>query len=184
MVNRSTPAYLFTDDLSEFNRAVEAGGATIVPVDQAHALVWNDPFDVAALQVDDDLVEAAEPVVAGGGRAAFVEGRRRELTQRVEEESLRPFDLASGPLLRATLVRLAARESALLLTLHHAVSDGWSMGIFWGELFALYDAFRQGLPSPLPELPLRYADFAGSKKSGSPRVLTLEDLPAKARTSP
>ncbi|HSN96650.1 MAG TPA: condensation domain-containing protein, partial [Candidatus Nanopelagicales bacterium] len=89
------------------------------------------------------------------------EERRRELTRRVAEESLRPFDLASGPLLRATLVRLAARESALLLTLHHVISDGWSMGVLVRDVTALYAAAVAGRPlrEALPPLPVQYADF-------------------------
>ncbi|MCP4655559.1 MAG: hypothetical protein GY856_09090, partial [bacterium] len=74
-------------------------------------------------------------------------------------EARRPFDLATGPLLRVTLLRLA-EEQVLLLTMHHIVSDGWSMGIFRRELTAISEAFSQGLPSPLAELPVQYADFA------------------------
>ncbi len=72
----------------------------------------------------------------------------------------RPFDLTRGPLLRVTLLRLADELHVLLLTLHHIVSDKWSMGIFAGELAALYGAFSKGLASPLPELRIQYADFA------------------------
>ena len=72
----------------------------------------------------------------------------------------RPFDLAQGPLLRATLVRLTDEEYVLLLTMHHIVSDGWSHGVFWRELAVLYDAFTAGQPSPLPPLSIQYADFA------------------------
>jgi amino acid adenylation domain-containing protein len=93
------------------------------------------------------------------------EERRRELTRRVAEESLRPFDLARGPLLRGTLVRLAARENALLLTLHHVISDGWSMGVLVREVTALYAAAMAGwrgrpLGEALPPLPVQYADFS------------------------
>src|SRR3954447_3736660 len=90
------------------------------------------------------------------------EERRRELTRRVAEDSLRPFDLASGPLLRGTLVRLAARENALLLTLHHVISDGWSMGVLVRELTALYAAAvaERPLGEALPPLPVQYADFS------------------------
>ncbi|HEX8843166.1 MAG TPA: condensation domain-containing protein, partial [Pyrinomonadaceae bacterium] len=76
------------------------------------------------------------------------------------EESERPFDLARGPLLRTTLLRLSERESLLLLTMHHIVSDGWSMGVFTNELWRLYEAFSAGETSPLEELPIQYADFA------------------------
>ncbi|QDE91211.1 non-ribosomal peptide synthetase [Myxococcus xanthus] len=70
------------------------------------------------------------------------------------------FDLAAGPLLHARLVRMDDEDHVLLLVVHHIVSDGWSTGIFVQELTALYAAFSQDKPSPLPELPLQYADFA------------------------
>lgn len=76
------------------------------------------------------------------------------------EQANRCFDLMKGPLLRATLLRLEEREHVLLLTTHHIVSDGWSMDILLRELAVLYDAFASGRKSPLPELPIRYVDFA------------------------
>uniref|UniRef100_UPI0013DB290B non-ribosomal peptide synthase/polyketide synthase n=1 Tax=Pyxidicoccus caerfyrddinensis TaxID=2709663 RepID=UPI0013DB290B len=78
----------------------------------------------------------------------------------VRNEALRPFDLTRGPLLRAALLRLGAREHVLVLTQHHIVSDGWSMGVVVRELAALYLAFSESRPSPLPELSVQYADFA------------------------
>ncbi|HEV7517514.1 MAG TPA: condensation domain-containing protein, partial [Thermoanaerobaculia bacterium] len=78
----------------------------------------------------------------------------------VDRELLRPFDLARAPLLRATLVALEPAEHLVLLTLHHVVSDGWSVGILVRELGALYQAFHQRRPSPLPPLSIQYADFA------------------------
>ncbi|HEX2081374.1 MAG TPA: amino acid adenylation domain-containing protein, partial [Longimicrobium sp.] len=86
--------------------------------------------------------------------------RRAEALRRAREEAEAPFDLARGPLFRARLLRLAADEHVLLLTLHHAVSDGWSTGVLVRELSALYAAFAEGRPSPLPEPPVQYADFA------------------------
>ncbi|NOK23394.1 non-ribosomal peptide synthetase, partial [Corallococcus carmarthensis] len=79
---------------------------------------------------------------------------------RIEQEVLRPFDLANGPLLRALLLNLGERRHVLVVTVHHIVSDGWSTGVFVNEVSALYAAFTQGLPSPLPELPVQYADYA------------------------
>ena len=76
------------------------------------------------------------------------------------EEADCRFNLAAGALLRCSLVRLGAEDHLLLLTLHHVVSDGWSMNILVKEFTALYEAFLQGRPSPLPELTLQYADFA------------------------
>ncbi|MGC5568994.1 condensation domain-containing protein, partial [Streptomyces sp. FR-108] len=71
-----------------------------------------------------------------------------------------PFDLATGPLVRATLFRLAPDEHVLALAMHHVVFDEWSDRIFHRELMALYEAFRAGEPDPLPPLPVQYADFA------------------------
>ncbi|HSF42279.1 MAG TPA: amino acid adenylation domain-containing protein, partial [Thermoanaerobaculia bacterium] len=88
------------------------------------------------------------------------EARSRESRRLATREAGRPFDLARGPLLRATLLRLGAERHALLFTLHHIVSDGWSMGVLMDEVAALYPALSAGEPAALPELPLQYADFA------------------------
>ncbi|WP_425927939.1 amino acid adenylation domain-containing protein, partial [Streptomyces sp. FR-108] len=71
-----------------------------------------------------------------------------------------PFDLTHGPLVRATLIRLAADEHVLALAMHHIVTDEWSERIFRRELSALYEVFRAGEPNPLAPLPVQYADFA------------------------
>ena len=86
--------------------------------------------------------------------------REAEVQRRAREEAQRPFDLAQGPLLRATLLSLEDDEHVLLLTMHHIISDGWSLGVFMRELAALYAAYTSGKPSPLPALPIQYADFA------------------------
>jgi amino acid adenylation domain-containing protein len=86
--------------------------------------------------------------------------RQRELERLATDEARAPFDLERGPLVRARLVRLAPYEQVLLLTLHHIVTDGWSMGVLFGELMQLYDAYWRGRPSPLPALPIQYADYA------------------------
>lgn len=75
-------------------------------------------------------------------------------------EALRPFDLQGGPVWRGALAEMAAQHHVLLLSLHHVASDGWSTEILVRELTALYEALQSGCPSPLPELPLQYADFA------------------------
>jgi amino acid adenylation domain-containing protein len=74
--------------------------------------------------------------------------------------SLKPFDLAGEPLAQFTLFKLSSQEYVLLLKMHHIIYDGWSLSIFFGELSQLYAAFVQGLPSPLAELSIQYADFA------------------------
>jgi amino acid adenylation domain-containing protein/thioester reductase-like protein len=85
------------------------------------------------------------------------EGEARRLA---DEESRRPFDLEHGPLFRISLLRLGPEDHVGLLTAHHSVFDGWSMSIFFQELGLLYQTFCAGKPSPLPELPIQYADFA------------------------
>lgn len=75
-------------------------------------------------------------------------------------EVMRPFDLTNGPLFRALLIRAAPDRHHLVLTMHHTASDGWSMGVLYRELATIYEAFSRGQPSPLPELPVQFADFA------------------------
>ncbi|MBD2083582.1 non-ribosomal peptide synthetase [Trichocoleus sp. ST-U3] len=89
------------------------------------------------------------------------ENERQQLLEDVKkEEAQRPFDLSQEPLLRVKLLQLSETEHLMLFTMHHIVSDGWSRGVIIQELAALYEAFSQGKPSPLPELPIQYADFA------------------------
>ncbi|HYR11223.1 MAG TPA: amino acid adenylation domain-containing protein, partial [Longimicrobium sp.] len=88
------------------------------------------------------------------------DAREAEVRRRVAGEMERPFDLAAGPLVRATLLRLADEEHVLLMTMHHAVTDGWSMGVLYRELGALYAAFAAGRESPLAEPVVQYADYA------------------------
>ncbi|MEE8585765.1 MAG: amino acid adenylation domain-containing protein, partial [Acidobacteriota bacterium] len=86
--------------------------------------------------------------------------REGELMRLAREEARRPFELAHGPLVRVLLIRLGNEDHALLATMHHIVSDGWSMEVLAKEWTALYQAYASNLPSPLPELPIQYADFA------------------------
>ena len=86
--------------------------------------------------------------------------RENEARRRAADEAQTEFNLDRGPIFRARLLRLAPREHWLLLTMHHIVSDGWSAAVLAREVSALYAAFRRGEASPLPELPVQYADFA------------------------
>lgn len=88
------------------------------------------------------------------------EMRATEVARMAKEESLRPFDLAHDRLLRVTLLRVGDQEHVVLLTMHHIITDGWSMSILIKEMAALYEAFLSGQPSPLPELPIQYADYS------------------------
>jgi amino acid adenylation domain-containing protein len=105
------------------------------------------PFAGFALPVDD--LSPLDPAA-----------REAEVRRRAREDAARPFDLAAGPLFRARLLRLRDDEHVLLINMHHVVTDGWSQGVLLRELSALYGAFRGGAPSPLPELPIQYADYA------------------------
>ena len=82
------------------------------------------------------------------------------LAAHVEQEAGAPFDLAHGPLARGRLLRLAQDEHVLLVTLHHIVADGWSIGVLLRELGTLYEAFAAGRPDPLAPLAVQYADYA------------------------
>jgi amino acid adenylation domain-containing protein len=86
--------------------------------------------------------------------------RQAEVARLTEAEARRPFDLSQGPLLRAQLLRVTNEQNLLLLTMHHIISDGWSVGIFFRELSLLYEAAYRGQRSSLPELPIQYADYA------------------------
>ena len=86
--------------------------------------------------------------------------REKESRRLIEDEARRPFDLSRGLLIRTKLIRISEQESIFLVTMHHIVSDGWSLLIFFKELSTLYDAFASGNSSPLDELPVQYADYA------------------------
>src|SRR5436305_509727 len=111
------------------------------------------PFQVIA-------EEPAVPLPVADLAALPAAAREREMLRLATEEAGRPFDLLLGPLFRSSLFRLGGEEHVLALTLHHIVSDGWSAGVLIREMVALYDAFCAGRPSPLPALPIQYADYA------------------------
>jgi aspartate racemase len=86
--------------------------------------------------------------------------REAEARRQATQEAQHPFDLDQGLLFRAKLLRLTEQEHILLLNMHHIISDGWSFDVSFRELAALYEAFANNKPSPLPKLPIQYADFA------------------------
>lgn len=88
------------------------------------------------------------------------EAREQTVLNIAAEAAQQTFDLSLGPMVRAALLRLGECEHVLLLLMHHIVIDGWSEGVLLNELAVLYEAFLQGRPSPLPQLPIQYADFA------------------------
>jgi amino acid adenylation domain-containing protein len=89
-----------------------------------------------------------------------VKEREAEARKLARQDAQTPFDLAKGPLLRVKVLQFAEQDHVLLLNMHHIVSDGWSMEVLIRELFVLNQAFSAGQPSPLPELPIQYADFS------------------------
>src|SRR5215212_3307515 len=117
------------------------------------AVVDGSPLQVIAPALDVPLPVEDLSSLPGAGLEEAVQ-------RRVHEAARKPFDLERGPLFRAGLLRLDEEEHVLLMSMHHIVSDAWSMGVFWRELGALYEAFSRGEPSPLPELPVQYADYA------------------------
>ncbi|MFL5539875.1 MAG: condensation domain-containing protein, partial [Longimicrobiaceae bacterium] len=132
--------------LSEIVRRHEALRTTFGEVDGSPVQVIA-PFSGFSLPVED---------LSALGEA----DREAALRRRAGEEARRAFDLSAGPLFRAALLRLGAEEHVLLLSMHHIVSDGWSTGVLFRELSALYAAYREGRESPLAELPVQYADYA------------------------
>jgi NRPS condensation-like uncharacterized protein len=93
-------------------------------------------------------------------RGVSEEQRERAVDEWKEREARQQFDLAHGPLIRGQLLQLAEDEHVLLITQHHIISDGWSLGVVVREVSALYTAFSQSQPDPLPALALQYADYA------------------------
>jgi amino acid adenylation domain-containing protein len=132
--------------LNEITRRHEALRTTFATVDEQPVQVISLPRPAALLIHDISDLPQAE--------------REQEALRLVAEEGQRPFNLSEGPLLRVSLLKLNEEEHVLLMTMHHIVSDGWSIGVLIREMRTLYAAFSAGQPSPLPELPIQYPDFA------------------------
>ncbi|MBZ8180967.1 non-ribosomal peptide synthetase [Oscillatoria salina] len=117
------------------------------------AIVDGQPMQAIAPELSWELAKVNLEHLSG-------QDWEREVHLLATSEAKKPFDLTQGPLVRATLLRISEKEHIFLLTMHHIVSDGWSIGVFLKELATLYAAFSTGQPSPLPELPIHYPDFA------------------------
>jgi amino acid adenylation domain-containing protein len=102
----------------------------------------------------------AVPLTVVDVRTLSRDEQNAETARLMTEMAQQPFDLAHGPLVRVALIQQGIQEHVFVLVMHHIISDGWSLGIFWRELIALYNAFYINRPSPLPDLPIQYADFA------------------------
>jgi amino acid adenylation domain-containing protein/non-ribosomal peptide synthase protein (TIGR01720 family)/FkbM family methyltransferase len=123
--------------------------------------VLRTTFDTVEGQAVQNIHPSLELKVPVADLSSLSEGAREEELHRLATaDARRLFDLKQGPLLRASLLRLDENVHAVLVAMHHIVSDGWSQGVLIRELALLYSAFSAGKPSPLPELPVQYADFA------------------------
>src|SRR6185369_12535944 len=139
---------------------VSALGRTLQEVVRRHEalrtrieLIGTQPY-----QVIDEEVELNLPVI---DLSDLDQRSQAEIGERMKrEEASAGFNLSTGPVLRAKLIKQGAEDHLLLVTMHHIVSDGWSIGVLVKEFSALYEAYRRGEESPLPELPVQYADYA------------------------
>ncbi|MFL7963585.1 non-ribosomal peptide synthase/polyketide synthase [Pseudomonas kielensis] len=115
-------------------------------------------------QADDRLLQvpASAPLVIDHADFSAMPAGEREQAVRLaaEAQSMQPFDLSNGPLLRVELLKLDEQEHVLLLTLHHIVSDGWSMNVLIDEFIRFYDAHEAGVAPQLADLPIQYSDYA------------------------
>ncbi|HEY4564840.1 MAG TPA: condensation domain-containing protein, partial [Thermoanaerobaculia bacterium] len=117
--------------------------------------IEGEPAQVIAQVVDMEV-----PFTDARARVSEPADAWAEALRLAAADAREPFDLTLGPLMRARLYRTGEREHLLYYNVHHIAYDGWSIGVFARELAAIYDAFAAGLPSPLPELPVQYLDFA------------------------
>jgi amino acid adenylation domain-containing protein len=132
--------------VNEIVRRHDALRTTFATVDGQPVLIANAELKVELTTID--LASGAEPERETRARALM------------NEEAARPFDLTTGPLIRTALLRLDEQDHLFLVVMHHIVSDGWSLVLFFQELSAIYDAFTRGEQSPLSELTIQYADYA------------------------
>jgi len=123
--------------------------------------VLRSSFVMSEGQVIQSISEpSTEPISLMDLSALSNEARPRIVRLIISDLAQSTFDLSKGPLVKAIVLKLAAEQHVLSLTMHHIVSDGWSADILLQELTTLYAAYAAGEPSPLPELPIQYADFA------------------------
>ena len=145
--------------------SVPALAATFSEIVRRHE-VLRTTFGVVAgrpTQVISGIVDADLPLIDLS--ALPPAAREAELALQLAAEARRPFDLEHGPVLRLVLLKLGTEEHAVAVTLHHIAGDGWSMEVLVRELTALYSAFLEGRLSPLPGLPVQYADYAAWQRS-------------------
>ncbi|MEP7338239.1 MAG: amino acid adenylation domain-containing protein [Acidobacteriota bacterium] len=136
----------FSRSVDEIVRRQEILRTTFVSVNDEPMQLIAEPHHVEVPLIDFSSLPPTE--------------RDAEAQRITEEEAVRCFDLEAGPLLRIVLLRLSKSEHIVLLTMHHIISDGWSMGVMMNEVSATYNAYLHGEAHSLPELPIQYADYA------------------------
>src|SRR5437660_1276579 len=117
----------------------------------------NQSVQVVTVASPDNLQNWLHPIV--DLRNLSDDKQEQTVHQLLSAQMHQPFDLSCGPLLRTMLLRLKEQEHVFSLTIHHIISDAWSMGVLFNELSSLYTAFVEHKRSPLPELTLQYADY-------------------------
>ncbi|HEY0737078.1 MAG TPA: amino acid adenylation domain-containing protein, partial [Herpetosiphonaceae bacterium] len=140
-------------DTSALQRSFDAIAERHAALRTTFAIVDQQPVQVIAPPAPVDIPFVDLRSLPTAERAATAQ-------ELAGKKALQPFDLKRGPLLRVTLLQLEETEHVVLFTMHHIISDGWSIGVMIRELATLYLAFANGRPSPLPELPIQYVDFA------------------------
>ena len=161
----------FLEQLGDSNYLVPATSRLIGPLDVPaleralnEIMARHDALRSTFTTIDGQPMQIVTPrlplTLSALDLTPLPEDERAIETRRLREEALRPFDLERGPLFRASLLRVGDEEHLLLLTMHHIVSDGWSLGVLIRELATLYENFVEGTTPSLPELPIQYADFA------------------------
>ena len=183
LARRTGSEYPLTPEQQHIWLIHQLGGETYY-LNLSHAFLLQGPLDVTSLErAINEIVRRHEnlrssfppvngkpcvrispeswiPLTAVNLSDSPEEGRREELQRLITVNICRPFDIFQGPVIRATIYRLAPTEHALLVTIHHIVTDRISYDVFARELAVLYDAYSRGLSSPLEELPVQYGDFA------------------------
>ncbi|MGO9169514.1 MAG: non-ribosomal peptide synthetase, partial [Candidatus Sulfotelmatobacter sp.] len=132
---------------------VEAVKASLQEMVNRHEVLRTSFPEVGDSTIQDIAAEMEVPF-------AVAEIREDELDEVLREQARRSFDLSHGPLIRASLFHISSQDHVLLVVMHHIVSDGWSLGVMLREFNALYDSFSRGAASPLPPLPIQYADYS------------------------
>ncbi|HEY8099335.1 MAG TPA: amino acid adenylation domain-containing protein [Burkholderiaceae bacterium] len=158
-----------TLDMAAFTRSLDEIVRRHEPLRTTFTMMEDNPVQVIA-------PSTALPLDVVDLRDMLPTEREARMLWLVQHEAQVPFDLSTGPLIRAGLIRLDDADQVVLLTIHHIVADGWSMGVLVQEMAMLYAAFANNQASPLPALAIQYADFAHWQRQWLRRALLDKQL--------